>query len=151
MSHEGLKLAINFLESEDRAFETFLNNKIKSFNNNISTFHREARKAGTIKSLYLILKDEAGDWVGGLAGKLYWNWLEIEDFFIPAEARGKGIGAKLLSQTETIALEHGYVHVQLTTYDFQARTFYEKQGYRVVGELEDYPPGSSYYWMRKDL
>ena len=30
----------------------------------------------------------------------------------------------------------------LTTYSFQARGFYEKEGYRVVGEMAGYPPRS---------
>jgi hypothetical protein len=39
----------------------------------------------------------------------------------------------------------------LTTFEFQARTFYEIHGYTIAGRMEDYPPGSSYYWMRKEL
>jgi hypothetical protein len=39
----------------------------------------------------------------------------------------------------------------LTTYSFQARGFYEKEGYSVVGEMAGYPPGATYFWMRKDL
>ncbi len=36
-----------------------------------------------------------------------------------------------------------------TTYSFQARGFYEKLGYRLAGQIDDYPPGRSYYWLRK--
>lgn len=39
----------------------------------------------------------------------------------------------------------------LTTFDFQARTFYEEKGYQIVGEIKDYPPGGSYFTMVKDL
>jgi hypothetical protein len=39
----------------------------------------------------------------------------------------------------------------LTTFDFQARSFYEIKGYKVVGEIKDYPPGSSYFTMVKEL
>ena len=35
--------------------------------------------------------------------------------------------------------------------DPEARGFYEKCGYRVIGQLDEYPPGGSFYWMRKDL
>jgi hypothetical protein len=38
----------------------------------------------------------------------------------------------------------------LRTFSFQARRFYEKEGYRVVGELADYLPGETLYWVRKD-
>lgn len=146
-----MEFKIVVLETEDKEFEEFLHHKIREFNNENSSFHRAARKPGSVRSLNLILKDQSGALVGGLAATMYWDWLEIEDFYIPDMARGQGIGAKLLGQAESIAFAQGYKHVLLTTYEFQARRFYEKQGYRVVGTLEGYPPGSAYYWMRKDL
>lgn len=50
---------------------------------------------------------------------------------------------------ETIAMQQGCHSSQLNTYEFQAKAFYEKHGYIVVGKLENYPPGSAYYWMSK--
>ena len=32
-----------------------------------------------------------------------------------------------------------------------AKPFYERAGYSVFGILEDYPPGHTRYFMRKDL
>ena len=61
------------------------------------------------------------------------------------------MGSKLLAQAEIAAKEMGAKKVLLTTYAFQARTFYEARGYQVVGEIKDYPPGSSYYTMVKTL
>ncbi len=146
-----MNLKTIILETEDKAFKNFLQNQIKEFNNEKSPFHKEARNPNAIQTLNLILKDQSGVIVGGLAATMYWNWLEIEELYVPSAARGQGIGAKLLQQAESIAFEQNYIHVHLTTYKFQARKFYEKQGYSVVGTLEDYPPGSAYYWMRKDL
>ncbi|MEM7536870.1 MAG: GNAT family N-acetyltransferase [Chloroflexota bacterium] len=138
-------------ESENKAFEEFLHQHIRKFNNQHSPAHLATRKPGAIRSLNLIVKDESGNMVGGLTAKMYWDWLEIEDFFLPTIARGEGLGTSLLEQAEEIAKQQGQRHVHLTTFEFQARTFYEKQGYRVVGQLDGYPPGSAYYWMRKDL
>ena len=40
----------------------------------------------------------------------------------------------------------------LTTFDFQARSYYEKKGYQIAGEIPRItPPGSSYYTMVKTL
>jgi GNAT superfamily N-acetyltransferase len=146
-----MEFETSVLEAEDKAFAEFLHNRIRAFNNENSPFHQAARQPGAIRSLNLILKDASGAVAGGLAATMYWDWLEIEDFFVPPEARGQGLGGRLLRQAEYMAFEQGYMRVHLTTYEFQARRFYEKQGYRVVGTLEDYPPGSAYYWMRKDL
>ena len=68
-----------------------------------------------------------------------------------AGLRRLGHGRALLRMAEAEARTRGCSHVMLTTYSFQARGFYEKEGYRVVGEMAGYPPGTTYYWMRKDL
>ncbi|MGE7693759.1 GNAT family N-acetyltransferase [Lysinibacillus sp. NPDC094177] len=75
----------------------------------------------------------------------------MNKFWFSKEYRGKGIGGKLLAKAEETAKQMGATKALLTTYDFQARTFYEARGYEVVGEIKDYPPGSSYYTMVKQL
>jgi GNAT superfamily N-acetyltransferase len=70
---------------------------------------------------------------------------------VPDPWRGQGIGTSLLQTAEAIAISRGASHSFLSTFVFQARTFYENRGYRVVGTLEGYPPGAAYFWMRKDL
>ncbi len=52
---------------------------------------------------------------------------------------------------ETEAMRRGCKWARLETFSFQARGFYEKLGYRVIGALHDFPPGGSVYWMRKDF
>ncbi|MEC1178055.1 GNAT family N-acetyltransferase [Metasolibacillus meyeri] len=132
-------------------FSTFLKGKIREFNNEHSIHHREARKKGAIQPINIIVSDNDGNWVGGLNAEVYWNWLEINDFWFHEDYRGKGLGADILSQSEKIAKEMGATKALLTTFEFQARTFYETKGFQVVGEIKDYPPGSSYYTMVKIL
>jgi ribosomal protein S18 acetylase RimI-like enzyme len=138
-------------EQDEQAFEEFLHNKIKAYNNIRSPYHRETRKPGSSTPLHIMLKDRSGRVVGGVAASTYWGWLDIDDFYVPEEFRGQGIGTSLLQTAETIAIDRGCSRCVLSTFEFQARGFYEKQGYYVTGRLEDYPPGSTYYWMRKDL
>jgi GNAT superfamily N-acetyltransferase len=146
-----MALATVISENTEKEFGEFLLSQIRSYNNDTSAHHRAARKPGAITPLSLILKDEAANEIVGLAASTYWGWLEIDDFYLPQELRGNGMGTTLLQTAERIAIQRGCRGSFLTTFDFQARTFYEKQGYYVVGKLEDYPPCSAYYWMRKDL
>jgi hypothetical protein len=37
------------------------------------------------------------------------------------------------------------------TYDFQARALYERNGYELVGRVEDFPSGTDVLWYRKRL
>ena len=39
----------------------------------------------------------------------------------------------------------------LSTHTFQARPFYERHGYHVIGLLDDHPRGHGQYTMRKTL
>ena len=138
-------------QNEEEEFTKFLKSKIKEFNNDKSLPHKNVRAPGSITSLNLILKDEAGNFIGGLAASTYWGWLDIDDFFIPKELRGNGTGTELLKTAESIAIQRGCHSAFLSTFEFQARTFYERHGYYITGKLEGYPPGSTYYWMRKDF
>lgn len=146
-----MKPKIIISEEENPEFESFVHQGIIEFNNINSPFHLAARKPGAISPLNIIVKDDGGKNIGGLSASTYWGWLEIEDFFLPDDFRGRGLGGRILELAEETALRRGCRHSHLTTYDFQARDFYEKRGYTIVGRLEDCPPGSTYYWMRKDL
>ncbi|GCE50025.1 acetyltransferase (GNAT) family protein [Thermosporothrix hazakensis] len=130
-------------------FETYLRQQLQAFNDKHSLPHRQARDA--IKHLQLIVTDQEGCWQGGITAQQYWDWLELDVFWLPEELRGQGLGSSLLARIEAMGQEHGARKVLLTTFEFQARTFYERHGYTVVGTVEDYPPGSCYYTMVKKL
>jgi GNAT superfamily N-acetyltransferase len=138
-------------ETDEPEFAEFLHTQLRAFNTAHSAPHAQSRQPGAIRPLRVIVRDEAGQAVGGLTATLRWDWLEVEHFFLPEALRGQGLGAQVLRQAEAAAWERGARHSYLTTFGFQARGFYEKQGYTVVGKLQDYPPGSSYYWLRKEL
>lgn len=132
---------------DDRAFIT---DQIKQFNNVISPHHLYVRTHAP-EPLDLILRNDDGEIVGGLIANTCWQWLMVEDFWLHADLRRRGYGSQLLTRAEEEARTRGCLRSQLTTFSFQARDFYEKFGYRVVGEMVDFPPGETYYWLRKEL
>lgn len=101
--------------------------------------------------LVLLLRDEEGREAGGLWGKTVYDWLYVELLAVAEPLRGRGSGAALLREAERIAAERGCVGAWLNTYAFQARGFYERQGYRLFGELADHPRGSARYFLMKRL
>lgn len=140
---------VEILLQQNESFAAFLQGKIREFNNEHSIYHKEIRQKKAIQPVNIIVSNDNGNWIGGLYAEVYWNWLEINHFWFHEDYRGKGLGGNLLSQCENIAKEMGATKVLLTTFEFQARAFYETKGYQVVGEIKDYPPGSSYYTMVK--
>ncbi|MGE7110063.1 GNAT family N-acetyltransferase [Lysinibacillus sp. NPDC047702] len=142
---------VKILQEKHDDFTNFLNAKIREYNDEHSLYHQESRQKGSICPLNLIVTDNEQQWIGGITAEVYWGWVEINKFWFSKEYRGNGIGGQLLATAEKTAKEMGAKRALLTTYEFQARTFYEQRGYQVVGEIKDYPPGSSYYTMVKLL
>ncbi|QFF99052.1 GNAT family N-acetyltransferase [Psychrobacillus glaciei] len=146
-----MNYSIEVLLEENDDFSSFLKQKIKEFNNEQSVPHNEVRKKGSVQPINIVVMNDTNQWIGGITAEIYWNWLEINKFWFSPEFRGRGLGSLLLDKTERIAKDRGASKVLLTTFEFQARTFYETRGYKVVGEVKDYPPGSSYFTMVKTL
>jgi GNAT superfamily N-acetyltransferase len=89
--------------------------------------------------------------LGGLWGGTGYSYLHIELLYLPEDLRGAGLGRQLMAQAEQEAIQRGCHGVWLDTFSFQARGFYERIGYTVIGTLEHYPPGHSRFFLRKTL
>lgn len=91
--------------------------------------------------------------VGGLVSQLCpdWHWTRISVLWVEETYRDHGIGRRLLRAAELEAVRRGCHYVQLETFSFGARGFYEKQGYAVFGVQDDFPPGHQRFYLRKKL
>jgi GNAT superfamily N-acetyltransferase len=103
------------------------------------------------RRLAILLRNESNEIVGGLLGGTFWGWLHVDTLWIAENLRHQGYGHTLLAAAEQEAIARGCHHALLDTMSFQARPFYEKQGYTVFGELHDIPIGHSRYFMQKQL
>lgn len=96
-------------------------------------------------------RDDRGRLVGGLSGSTAWQWLYVELLWVAESRRGEGVGTYLLRTAENLALERGCLYACVDTFDFQARGFYEREGYVVFGVKEDCPPGHRQFYLRKTI
>jgi ribosomal protein S18 acetylase RimI-like enzyme len=95
------------------------------------------------------LRSQRGEWLGGLLGDVWAGWLHVKFLWVSESERGKGQGTRLMEAAEDFARGHGAHRVTLETHT--AAGFYRKRGYVVFGRLEDYPPGQTKFYLRKDL
>ena len=100
--------------------------------------------------LGVFIHDADDDIAAGLHGHTYGDWLFVEDLWVRAELRGRGVGRELLAAAEQRARERGCHSAWLDTWSFQAPWFYPKLGYTVFGTL-DYPPGQKRFFLQKRL
>ncbi len=101
--------------------------------------------------LVVTVRDENGRVIGGLVGDTYVGWMQVHALWVDETARGRGIGAAVLSRAEEEALRRACKHVFLETLSFQALDFYQKLGYVVQHRLEGFPPGGTRYALTKSL
>jgi len=101
--------------------------------------------------LRIFVRDGQGKVIGGVLGESIFGWLHIGIFWLSEDLRRNGLGSKLLALAEHEGRKRGDKYVYLTTFSFQARPFYEKNGYELFGTQEDYPLGHERFFMKKTL
>ena len=80
------------------------------------------------------------------------NSARIEMLFVNAVQRGRNIGGQLVASFEQTARENGVQMLFVDTTSLSSPRFYEKQGFTLIGSIEDYPvAGETYILMRKRL
>ena len=99
----------------------------------------------------LMVRDEHDAILGGLYGRVIFQWMYIELLSVPEQGRGQGVGSELMTMAESMAREKNCLGIWLDTFSFQAPEFYKKLGFSQFGEIVDYPPGHRRHYFQKRL
>src|SRR5258707_14828604 len=83
---------------------------------------------------------DTDDLLGGLWGGTGYSYLHIELLYLPDDLRAAGLGRQLMAQAEQEAIQRVCHGGWLDNFWFQARAFYERMGYTVLGTLGHYRP-----------
>lgn len=98
-----------------------------------------------------LVRNEQEEIVAGVSG---WTWAhacEIRTLWVHPDFRGQGYGQSLLEAAEQEAQARGCKIILLNTYSFQAPAFYQKHGYELAWQLNDFPPGHRSNYFVKQL
>lgn len=94
---------------------------------------------------------ENGAVIGGLVGKTYWNYLEVEFLWVEDAHRRQGLAAKIMAEAEREARQRGCHTIILDTYEFQALGFYERIGFQQFGQLDEFAGRFKRYYLKKTI
>ena len=103
-----------------------------------------------LKKFTLHLEDDTGAFVGGAVVTMHQYWLQILLLALVKSRRGYGFGRLMLQAIEDKAQELDCKRIRTETCEVNVG-FYQRCGYKMMGKLEDYPPGLNYFWLHKDL
>jgi GNAT superfamily N-acetyltransferase len=117
----------------------------------LGAYNAEQSGIKDYKPLAVLVKDAAGNTVGGISGRSSLGLLFLDLVYLPKTLRGGGLGSRLLALAEEEGRKRGCKSAVLYTISFQAPDFYKRHGWRVFGEIPCDPPGTSRIFMTKEL
>lgn len=119
----------------------------------LDEFNEQAAGFLDRRSLAVFVKDpSSGRVLGGLTGRTSLGLLFVDYFYLPPHLRGAGLGSELLRAAEDEAVRRGCRTGVLFTINFQAPEFYQRNGWRVFGEVPSGgSSGISRIYLTKDL
>ena len=129
--------------------DSFVDDEIKAIEEGLNLFNSKIAERN-FKPLVITIKDK-GKIIGGVECSSAWNWLHVRLLWVAEDKRHKGLGTELLSKVETEAKNRGCVGVHLDTFEYQAPHFYQKLGYKIFGQIEDYPKGYKRIYLKKEF
>lgn len=94
---------------------------------------------------------EGDRYLGGLTARVAQDWMYVVLLAVAPEARGTGLGRRLMDRAEAAARARHLTGIWVDTFSFQAPGFYEALGYRSFGMLEDSPAGERRHFFAKRL
>jgi GNAT superfamily N-acetyltransferase len=102
-----------------------------------------------VRPLSCFARTDDGRVVGGAVGRWWGQCCELQQLWVKASYRRRGIGTQLIQAFEARAREHGCLTFYLETFSFQTPHLYELLGYTVAYEHKVYPHGIIKYIMVK--
>lgn len=111
----------------------------------------QAADLAAVRPLFFFARDADGAVIGGLRARVWGGAWEVQQLWVDARHRRRGIGSALLCQLEAAARSRGGTSMYLETFSFQAPALYARNGYEVACRLEGFPDGIVKYVMRRRL
>jgi GNAT superfamily N-acetyltransferase len=124
---------------------------VEAIHAGLSAFNQQFVSGEGAGPVTIFLRDEQGELAGGLLGFAWWGWLHIEILWLAEAARRQDFGSRMLALAEHEAAQRGCHHAFVDTMSWQALPFYQKRGYSVWGQLDDFPAGQTRYFLKKAI
>ncbi|WNZ47013.1 putative N-acetylmannosamine-6-phosphate 2-epimerase [Leptolyngbya boryana CZ1] len=137
---------------EHPSYRNYVRSKLRQYNPETTSangyFDQSALRGLPIE---IFLLDDRDKVKAGLVSLTRWNWLLIEALWVEESIRRQGFASQLMHLAEQEAKRRGCTEALLDTFSFQAKEFYEKLGYEMFAQVDDYPSGYSFFQLKKEL
>ncbi len=144
MKNSGNNFEISVSDRDDTPEAAFISESLR-------VYIEERFGAAEKKPFVAVLRSQTQEILGGLKGFSHWHWLYISQLWVKENVRSNGLGKDLLEAVEAEARARGDRGLYVDTFEAKTRDFYLKNGFREIGAIEDFPAGTSRYFLEKHL
>jgi uncharacterized damage-inducible protein DinB/ribosomal protein S18 acetylase RimI-like enzyme len=123
--------------------------EMETLDSRLTEFNKANTGRDDYSPLRLVIRDHDRSMIAGLKAITVWDWLYVEMLWVSENHRRSGFGSRLLKHAERVAKDRGCIGSCLSSFTFQAPEFYEKHGYGIFGQIENYPDDSSIFFFSK--
>ncbi len=140
-------MELDVIVSDNKDYQEIIQEGIKEFNNqkhpenDIFKIYREKGYNAPF-GFYALLEKQI---VGGIIARKKMQWLDIDILFVNQSFRNHKIGSYLMNKAVEYCKKEELIGLHLYTLDFQAKGFYEKQGFKLIAEIDNWPEGITRY------
>lgn len=137
----------DIIVSTNKEYEEVIRKGIRSFNNKMHPEHpifqldRDKSYNDTF-GFYALADNQI---IGGIIAHKKMQWLDIDILYINEDFRKNKIGSHLIDKATEYCEKEELIGIHLYTLDFQAKGFYEKKGFKLIAEIENWPKGITRY------
>ena len=100
---------------------------------------------------FIVVKSDNGNVIAGIEFETYWGRSFIHNLWVEDGFRKIGLGTELLARVEKVVKSKNCHGVEVSTMTFQAKEFYEKNGFRCIGKFENFTDGHECLFFSKDI
>ncbi len=123
----------------------------KDFEDKLLEFNGSKIKNYNYDDFIFKIENDAGKIIAGTHCRAGGGWLYIASLWVEEDFWGTGLGTRLLNVSEAKAKMIGCHGAYLYTYSFMTSEFYQKNGYKVFGNLEQFFHDHTKIFMKKKL
>lgn len=140
-------MQIDIKKSDSIEYQEFIKKGIRDFNikshpeEEIFRIYRQNGYNNPF-GFYAFLNNEI---IGGIIAYKKMQWLDIDILFVDEKFRSNRIGSQLMHKAVEYCKQEELIGIHLFTLDFQAKGFYEKQGFKLIAQIKDWPKGITRY------
>lgn len=124
---------------------------IQTLGDGIMAYAKQKKDLPPLDFFAFFIRDQENTILAGCNGCILYGCLYIDQLWVSEPLRQQGLGAQLVEVALNYGKEQGCTFATVNTFDWEARGFYQKMGFKLEFERRGFDKSSIFYFLRQDF